>query len=92
MNVDDTKKLLDNKRCILLFRNEMGSYTAVAGKSPHEIIGLLEAADEVENATGDPRDCSWITDDFTPSKALCRLTEKLTTGRIVGADEPTQDP
>jgi hypothetical protein len=28
-----------------------------------------------------------ITDDFTPSKALYRLTEKAITGRIVRSDE-----
>jgi hypothetical protein len=32
-----------------------------------------------------------ITDDFTPSKALYRLTEKAITGRIVGAPDERKD-
>ena len=59
---DDTAKLLDNDWRVRLFRNALGSYTAVAVSS--------HAERRVE------------TDDFTPSKALYRLTEKVF-GRIV---------
>jgi hypothetical protein len=65
---DDSMKLLDAGFIILLRKNDMGSYTAVACK-PDE--GVAEAMDD------DRR----ITDDFTPSQALYRLTEKYY-GRI----------
>ncbi len=69
---DECQKLLDNGQAILLFRSDMGSYTAVAlPQVPQE---LLECIDTVEDR--------FITDDFLPSQALYRLTEKVTTGRI----------
>jgi hypothetical protein len=66
---DDAMKLLDGGWSILIFANEMGSYTAVALK------GQQKLADAMRNDRQ-------ITDDFTPSQALYRLTEKVTTGRI----------
>jgi hypothetical protein len=69
---DEAKKLLDNKWTITLFKNDLGTYTAIASK-PGEHI-----ADAQEND-------SQITDDFEPSQALYRLTEKVY-GRIVGAE------
>ncbi len=66
---DDVQKLLDSGWAVMLYANQMGSYTAVAmksGQSPEEAI-------EIDRQ---------ITDDFTPSQALYRLTEKVTTGRI----------
>jgi hypothetical protein len=67
---DECKKLLDNGWQILLFRNELGSYTAEASKP-----ALATEVDEVE-------ECH-LTDDFEPSQALYRLTEKVLTGRVV---------
>lgn len=59
---DDCMKLLDAGWGILLYRNDLGSYTAEARRDgDHEPM---------------------ITDDFLPSQALYRLTEKVTTGRI----------
>lgn len=72
-NVDDLRRLLDNKWAVLMFRNDMGSYTAVA-VAPHQ--------DYTEAMEGDRQ----ITDDFSPSKALCRLSEKMI-GNIVGVDD-----
>ncbi len=73
--VDDCAKLLDNGHCILMFRNELGSYTAIAvhmdSVADGELGFVVSGADEQHT-----------TDDFTPSKALYRLTEKVTTGRI----------
>ena len=63
-NADAIKRLLDNKWCVLLSRNELGSYTAIA-------IGedqTIEDAAEIERQ---------ITDDFEPSQVLYRLTEKM---------------
>lgn len=75
---DDCMKLLDADYAIVMFKNEMGSYTAVAVKSfsggtweeglGFEVFAALQNNEE--------------TDDFTPSQVLHRLTEKLTTGRI----------
>lgn len=79
---DESKKLLDNGWTIILYKNEMGSYSAVAccqeeddevGNAILDIIGL-EDGDEVSNIV--------ITDDFEPSQSLYRLTEKVF-GRIV---------
>lgn len=66
---NDCAKLLDSGFTIQIFKNDIGSYTAVACKGDE----LLYDAQE---------DDSRITDDFTPAKALYRLTEKVTTGRI----------
>lgn len=59
---DECVKLLDNRWNIVLFKNGLGSYSAVATKElpPESVI-----------------DEGVITDDFTPSKALYRLTEKV---------------
>jgi hypothetical protein len=66
---DECKKLLDNKWCIMLFKNELGTYTAVACKPGQSVFDAMEVD-------------SQITDDFEPSQALYRLTEKVY-GRIV---------
>lgn len=68
--VNDCMKLLDRGRAIVLFRNQLGSYTAAA-------IGVEEAV----SATCELPE-RLITDDFTPSDALYRIVEKVTTGRI----------
>lgn len=59
---DECQRLLDNGWIIILFRSELGSYTAAA--YPPEVEIELEG-----DAT--------ITDDFLPSQALYRLTEKV---------------
>ena len=63
-HVDDCKKLLDNGWTVALFKNDLGSYTAVAARDWQTI----EEAMEIE---------SQVTDDFEPSQALYRLTEKV---------------
>ena len=77
--VDDVAKLLDNGWTIQLFRNALGSYTARAVPS-----GIL-CKESGYLAVGID------TDDFTVSKALYRLTEKVTTGRLVGPQD-TEEP
>lgn len=74
-NVDDLRRLLDNKWAVLMFRNEMDSYTAVAVAPKQSYQDAMEVDRQ-------------ITDDFTPSKALCRLSEKMI-GNIAGATKPT---
>lgn len=61
---DECKRLLDNGWNVLLFRNELTSYTAVAFQDGQAI----EEAMEIERQ---------ITDDFEPSQALYRLSEKM---------------
>lgn len=66
---DECKRLLDNGWLVVLVRNDLGSYTAVAVNGEQDI----EEAMEVD------RQC---TDDFEPSQALYRLAEKML-GNIV---------
>jgi hypothetical protein len=69
-------KLLDNGLTVVLFKNEMNSYTAVGvTAAASATLGLNDA---MERALENDEE----TDDFTPSQALYRLTEKLTTRRI----------
>lgn len=63
-NADECKKLLDNGWDIHLFKNDLGSYTALAFRK-----GDHDTWDDP------PENC--ITDDFEPSQALYRLTEKV---------------
>ena len=76
--VDDAAKLLDNGWVILLFRRQLGSYTARAIRPFH-----LEADMQYDDTKTDVV----TTTNFTISKALYRLTEKVTTGRIVGSQD-----
>lgn len=65
---DECKKLLDNGWTIALFANAMGSYTAAAIKGPPDKI-ILELVEDTDD--------DHCTDDFEPSQALYRLTEKV---------------
>lgn len=76
MEIDSCAKLLDNGWSITLFKNEIGTYSAVATKGDEDDI------DELSEGR--------ITDDFTPSKAVCRLTEKMF-GNIWDGVDPTAD-
>jgi len=67
---NDCKKLLDNGFRILMYRNGLGSYTAVALRDEE----TLDDIDELSVR---------ITDDWEPAKALYRLTEKVICGNIV---------
>jgi len=63
-NLNEIAKVLDNGWKIALFRNMLDSYTAVA-------INLEETIEHaMENYTQ-------ITDDFSPTKVLYRLSEKI---------------
>lgn len=70
-NADESMKLMDAGYRVLLFKNDLGSYTAIA----------IKPSQDFDEASENDRQ---ITDEFTPSKALHRLTEKLVFGRIVG--------
>lgn len=65
MAADNICKLLDNEWTVLLFKNDLGSYTAVACKPDQEMADAIGKE-------------SQLTDDFTPSKALNRLAELVT--------------
>ncbi len=91
---DDCMKLLDAGHTIILRKSGMGSYLAVCVSKETSAGILVENA--VDLALGwdggpDPRGEREFddnmpgvtdTDDFTPSQALYRLTEKATTGNI----------
>lgn len=63
-NANEVKRLLDNGWTVMMRKNEMGSYTAVAVAEGQ----LVDEALEVERQ---------ITDDFEPDAALHRLAEKM---------------
>jgi hypothetical protein len=77
-NPDDAMKLLDSGAYIVLYRNGLGSYTGVLLRDGNsgEVQGVIDRLDD-----NGPH----ITDDWTPSKVLYRLTEKAVFNRIVGA-------
>ena len=68
-NADECAKLLEGGWEILLFKNRLGSYSAVV-KHPNE------KKFDVDNER-------LITDDFTPSRVLHRITEKALFNRYV---------
>jgi len=75
---DDAMKVLDNGWGIVLFKNGLGSYTAVAV----ELVEGEEAGSHQLTQLADSDGRTVITDDFTPSQVLYRLAEKVATGRI----------
>lgn len=78
---DECKKLLDAGWRIVLYKNQLGSYTAVgvSAESAGPIIDALEVVDpDPECKTiGRLHEGYCITDDFEPSQVLYRLTEKV---------------
>lgn len=92
---DDVKKLLDAGHTVVLRTCGLGSYFAVCVQKGTEAERTLSDAvdtclgwDGEEVAGGDREFDDNMpgvveTDDFSPSKVLYRLTEKVTTGRIV---------
>jgi hypothetical protein len=92
---DDVMKLLDRDDIVVMYSSGMGSYMAVSVRRdspahPHlmnEIWRALGAVEETLADEGGPEFDENMpgvvdTDDFMPSQALYRLTEKATTGRI----------
>lgn len=74
--LNDLNRLLDNGKAVIVFKNELGSYTAFSVSNQHEDIAVaMSDADEDE--------C--LTDDFTPDAAMKRLANKVTrTGEYTG--------
>lgn len=69
---DDCMKLLDSGHIIVLFKNELGSYSARAVPENHSSCHIILQA--VGDGSFKDR---YFTDDFTPSQVLYRLTEKV---------------
>jgi hypothetical protein len=71
---DECKKLLDNGWAIVMFSNGLGSYTAVAlsRKTDNERRAIKSTAKAMKDIPENQ-----ITDDFEPSQALKRLTDKV---------------
>lgn len=83
---DECKKLLDNGWVIVLHQNPFRSYTATAVHKPigDAVLDVLADHDQ-DQECDEPLRCKdgyCVTDDFEPSQALYRLTEKVF-GRIV---------
>jgi hypothetical protein len=94
---DEIAKVIDRNGIVILRTSPLGTYLAVAvapGNPAHDIMN--DALDIVLGVAGDDATEAWRghtdgdnmpgvvdTDDFTPGKALYRLAEKATTGRIV---------
>lgn len=88
---DECKKLLDNGWMIVLYKNQLHTYSAEAARDGM-YQRIFDALSESNAAIGDcdPKEehakmmehGRAITDDFEPSQALYRLTEKVF-GRIV---------
>ena len=75
---DECKRLLDNGAYVVLYRNGLGSYTAVALRG--ELAAEVQAVIDQTEDTG-----PHITDDWEPSQALYRLSEKAI-GNIIKSD------
>ena len=65
---DESKRMLDNGVYLVMFRNQMGTYTACAlrGYRAEKVQRIVNVLEDGPN----------ITDDFEPSQALYRLAEK----------------
>lgn len=82
---DESKKLLDSGWTICLYRNGLGSFTAVAlsGSAAAEVGAAIErAVEDYDDESGVGRidfvrEGVCLTDDFEPSQVLYRLTEKV---------------
>jgi hypothetical protein len=77
-NADEIQRALDNGHVVVLFRNGMGSYTAAT------LVMGTDVARKVNLAARR----GTLTDDFSPSKALHRLAEKLI-GNVADFTETT---
>jgi hypothetical protein len=61
-------QLVDNGYAVVVFRNQLGSYTSFAVESDHEdLVIAMEDADEDDH----------LTDDFTVTDSLARLADKV---------------
>jgi len=66
--MNDVKRMLDNGLAVVLFVNDLGSYTAFAVPADHEDVMLaMEDADEDH----------MLTDHHTPEQAISQLADKV---------------
>ncbi len=71
-DADHVKELLEQEgAAVVLFKSDLGSYSAVC-------VPFADVWNAVDGANHDA-----ITDDFEPSQALYRLTEKVLRGVVV---------
>ena len=66
--IADANRLLDNGVTVVLFKNNLGSYTAFAVGNGHE---------DIEVAMEDADEDGYLTDDMTPEGAIRRLADKV---------------
>ena len=66
--MNDIKRLLDNGFAVVLFANQLGSYTSFAVLHDHEDLQLaMEDADEQGG----------LTDHHTPEQSVAQLADKV---------------
>lgn len=80
-------QMLDAKWEVFLFKNSMGSYSAVARHGNHDFVGRMKAKivaaappewrDTIREELESDRVDTIETDDFTPEQALTRLAYKV---------------
>jgi hypothetical protein len=68
--MDEIQKLLDRGCTVVIFRNGLKSYTSAIVDANSE-VSIAEQIDEMDDFA------VTHTDDFTPSKSLTRLSEKM---------------
>ena len=73
--MNNVLKLLDRGVTIVLFKNMLGSYTAVGLPMDDERQAVV--TELVDQLIEDEPLSRQVTEDFSPSDALDRLTEKL---------------
>ncbi len=64
----DINRLLDNGKCVVLFKNCMGSYTAFA--VPYDQANIEEAMNDADEA-------GHLTNHFTPEEVIKQLADKV---------------
>ena len=64
----DLSRLLDTGKTVVLFQNDLGSYTAFAVNNGHE---------DIRNALEDADEEGQLTDDFSVPKVMARLADKV---------------
>lgn len=72
--IENSQKLLDRKMPLLLFRNDLGSYTAVCLSGVLSEETLLQLFDDLEDVSNES---PFLTDAFSPSRALNLLADKV---------------
>lgn len=66
--MSDLNKLLDNRVCVVMFKNLLGSYT---------VYGVSNGNTNINAAIEDADEDGQLTHDLTPEDAAARLADKM---------------